>query len=98
IDLIHRMIKQYPDAFEMASTADDVVRIHKSGKIASMLGVEGGHSIENTIPMLRIYHELGVRYMTLTHSDNTDWADSATDKPKSNGLSPFRDDVVHELN
>jgi len=98
IDLIHRMVAKYPDAFEMASTADDVVRIHKAGKIASMIGVEGGHCIENSLALLRVYHTLGVRYMTLTHSENTDWADSATDKPKSNGLSPFGDDVVREMN
>jgi membrane dipeptidase len=98
IDLIHRMVKQYPDVFEMADTTDDVERISKTGKIASMIGVEGGHCIENSIPMLRIYHNLGVRYMTLTHSENTDWADAATDKPKSNGLSPFGDDVVKEMN
>jgi membrane dipeptidase len=98
IDLIHRMVKKYPDVFEMANTADDVLRIQKAGKVASMIGVEGGHSIENSLPMLRIYHQLGVRYMTLTHSENTDWADSATDKPKSNGLSPFGDDVVREMN
>jgi len=98
IDLIHRMVAKYPDAFEMASTADDVVRIHKAGKVASMIGVEGGHCIENSLPLLRVYYTLGVRYMTLTHSENTDWADSATDKPKSNGLSPFGDDVVREMN
>jgi membrane dipeptidase len=98
IDLIHRMVKQYPEVFEMADTSDDVERISKAGKVASMIGVEGGHCIENSIPMLRIYHKLGVRYMTLTHSENTDWADSATDKPKSNGLSPFGDDVVREMN
>jgi membrane dipeptidase len=98
IDLIHRMVKQYPEVFEMADTSDDVERISKAGKVASMIGVEGGHCIENSIPMLRIYHKLGVRYMTLTHSENTDWADAATDKPKSNGLSPFGDVVVKEMN
>jgi membrane dipeptidase len=98
IDLIHRMVKKYPDVFEFADTADDVVRIQKAGKVASMIGVEGGHCIENSIAMLRVYHKLGVRYMTLTHSENTDWADSATDKPKNNGLSPFGDDVVREMN
>ena len=98
IDLIHRMVERYPDAFEMAATADDVRRIRKSGKVASMIGVEGGHCIENSLALLRVYHRLGVRYMTLTHSENTDWADSATDKPKSNGLSPFGDDVVRDMN
>lgn len=98
IDVIHRMVKTYPDTFEMASTADDIVRIHKSGKIASLIGVEGGHSIDNSLGVLRIYYTLGVRYMTLTHSETLDWADSATDKPKNNGLSPFGEEVVLEMN
>jgi membrane dipeptidase len=98
IDLIHRMVRKYPDVFAMASTADDVVRIRKDGKIASLIGVEGGHSIDNSLGVLRTYYALGVRYMTLTHSDTLDWADSATDKPKSNGLSEFGERVVAEMN
>lgn len=98
IDLIHRMIKRYPETFEMAATADDIERIHKSGKIASMIGVEGGHSIENSLSLLRIFYGLGVRYMTLTHSDSLDWADSATDEAKSQGLSPFGEEVVLSMN
>jgi membrane dipeptidase len=98
IDLIHRMVAKYPDVFEMASTADDIVRIRKQGKIASMIGVEGGHSIDNSLGVLRTYYALGVRYMTLTHSDNLDWADSATDEPKLKGLSPFGERVVQEMN
>jgi membrane dipeptidase len=98
IDVIHRFVKAYPDTFEMAYTADDIVRIHKAGKIASLIGVEGGHSIDNSLGVLRTYHALGVRYMTLTHADNTDWADSATDKPKNHGLSPFGEQVVREMN
>lgn len=98
IDLIHRMIKRYPETFEMASTADDIERIHKSGKIASMIGVEGGHSIENSLSLLRIFYGLGVRYMTLTHSDSLDWADSATDDAKNQGLSPFGEEVVLSMN
>ena len=78
----------------MAYTADDVVRIHKEGKIASLIGVEGGHSIDNSLGVLRMYYELGVRYMTLTHSDTLDWADSATDKPKHHGLTDFGEEVV----
>jgi membrane dipeptidase len=74
------------------------VRIHKSGKIASLIGVEGGHSIDNSLGVLRTYYTLGVRYMTLTHSETLDWADSATDKPKSNGLSEFGEEVVLEMN
>ncbi len=98
IDVIRRMVKTYPDTFEMAYTADDVVRIHKEGKIASLIGVEGGHSIDNSLGVLRMYYELGVRYMTLTHSDNTDWADSATDKPVHHGLTDFGEQVVREMN
>jgi len=98
IDVIHRFVKKYPDTFEMASTAADIVRIRKQGKIASLIGVEGGHSIDNSLGVLRTYYSLGVRYMTLTHSDNLDWADSATDAPKLKGLSPFGEDVVREMN
>ena len=98
IDIIHRMVRAYPETFEMASTADDVVRIHANGKIASMIGVEGGHSIDNSLAVLRMYYLLGVRYMTLTHSETLDWADSATDKPKSHGLSDFGEQVVREMN
>jgi membrane dipeptidase len=98
IDVIHRMLHAYPDVFELALTAGDVTRIHKAGKIASLIGVEGGHSIDNSLGVLRQYHALGVRYMTLTHTETLDWADSATDKPKSNGLSPFGEQVVREMN
>ncbi|QDT92424.1 dipeptidase [Gimesia algae] len=98
IDLIHRMIKRYPETFEMAATADDIERIHQSGKIASMIGVEGGHSIENSLSLLRVFYGLGVRYMTLTHSDSLDWADSATDTAISDGLSPFGEEVVRTMN
>jgi membrane dipeptidase len=98
IDVIHRFVKGYPEAFEFARTADDIVRIHKSGKIASLIGVEGGHSIDNSLGVLRTYYDLGVRYMTLTHSETLDWADSATDEPKNHGLSPFGEEVVHEMN
>ncbi|MGF1583526.1 MAG: dipeptidase [Gemmataceae bacterium] len=98
IDLIHRMVQTYPDVFEMAKTVDDIYRIRKKGKIASMIGVEGGHSIANSLGVLRLYHKLGVRYMTLTHSETLDWADSATDDPKSNGLSQFGEGVVREMN
>src|SRR5262245_19728645 len=98
IDIVLRMIQKYPDTFELALTADDVERIHKSGKIASMIGMEGGHSIDNSLADLRMFHRLGARYMTLTHTSNTPWADSATDTPKSNGLSPFGEEVVKEMN
>lgn len=98
IDIIHRIVKQYPDVFEMASTADDIVRIHKSGKIASLIGVEGGHSIDNSLGVLRMFYALGVRYMTLTHSETIDWADSATDEAKHGGLTEFGESVVLEMN
>ncbi len=98
IDVIHRFVRRHPDAFEMASTTDDILRIHKQGKIASLIGVEGGHSIDNSLGVLRMYHRLGVRYLTLTHSENTDWADSATDQAKVGGLSPFGEEVVREMN
>jgi len=98
IDVIHRLVRTYPDAFEMAYSAADIVRIHKEGKIASLIGVEGGHSIDNSLGVLRMLYALGVRYMTLTHSENVAWADSATDKPKNHGLSPFGEQVVLEMN
>jgi membrane dipeptidase len=98
IDVIHRMVRAYPDTFELARSTDDIVRIRKAGKIASLIGIEGGHAIDNSLGVLRMYYDLGVRYMTLTHSESLDWADSATDKPKANGLSPFGEDVVREMN
>lgn len=98
IDVIRRMVAAYPDTFEMAYTADDIVRIHKAGKIASLIGVEGGHSIDNSLGVLRMLYALGVRYMTLTHSETLDWADSATDKPRHHGLTDFGEQVVREMN
>jgi membrane dipeptidase len=98
IKLIHEMVKRYPDTFEMAGTADDIVRIRKAGKVASLIGVEGGHAIENSLALLRHYYSLGVRYMTLTHSDTLDWADSATDTARHGGLTPFGEDVVRTMN
>ncbi len=94
IDLIERLVKRYPDTFEMAYTVDDIERIHRAGKIASLIGVEGGHSIENSLELLRRFYRQGARYMTLTHSDTLDWADSATDAARSGGLSPFGEEVV----
>jgi membrane dipeptidase len=98
IDLVHRMVRRYPETFEIARTVDDIERIHKDGKIASLIGVEGGHAIENSLGVLRILYSLGARYMTLTHSDTLDWADSATDTQKHNGLSPFGEEVVRTMN
>jgi len=98
IDIVYQMIRRYPETFELALTADDVDRIFKKGKIASLIGMEGGHSIDNSLAALRMFHRLGARYMTLTHTKNTPWADSATDDPKSSGLSPFGEEVVREMN
>jgi membrane dipeptidase len=82
----------------MAYTAADVTRAHKAGRIASLIGVEGGHQINNSLDVLRAYYDLGARYMTLTHSNNTAWADSATDNPAHHGLTPFGKEVVREMN
>jgi membrane dipeptidase len=98
IDIVGRMIEAYPNDLELARTADDVVRIHKAGRIASMLGVEGGRQIGGSLAALRQYYNLGARYMTLSHNQTTEWADSATDDPKYDGLSPFGVTVVHEMN
>ena len=98
IDIVKRMIAAYPKDLEQAYTADDVVRIHKGGKVASMIGVEGGRQIGGSLAALRAYYALGARYMTLTHNQTTEWADSATDDPKYGGLSPFGVTVVHEMN
>ena len=96
-DVALRLIRSQPD-FEQARTADDIDRIHKAGRIACLLGVEGGHMIENSFAALRIFYELGARYMTLTHWDNIDWADAATDRPEHYGLTGLGKKVVREMN
>jgi membrane dipeptidase len=98
MDLVHRLVARYADTFELALTADDVERIHRRGKIASLIGIEGGHSIGNSLAVLRMEYQLGARYLTLTHTKNTAWADAAGDKPEHHGLTPFGEDVVRELN
>jgi membrane dipeptidase len=98
IDIVRRMVAAYPETFELATTADDIARIHRRGRIASLMGIEGGYSIDDSLGLLREFHEAGVRYMTLTHSRTTTWADSATDAPKWGGLSPFGEQVVKEMN
>ena len=98
IDIVHRMMRKYPDTFELARTADDVERIFRKGKIASLIGMEGGHSIDNSLGALRMFYELGARYLTLTHSRNLPWADSCSDEPVLGGLSGFGEQVVHEMN
>ncbi|HVW67868.1 MAG TPA: dipeptidase [Steroidobacteraceae bacterium] len=98
IDLVKRMVARYPADFALAYTAADVQRIHASGKIASLIGIEGGHQINDSLAVLRQMYDLGARYMTLTHSLTTDWADSATDTPRHHGLTAFGKDVVREMN
>jgi membrane dipeptidase len=98
IDLVKRMSAQYPADFAMAYTAADIRRIHKGHKIASLIGIEGGHQINNSLAVLRQMYDAGARYMTLTHSTNTAWADSATDTPAHHGLTPFGIEVVKEMN
>jgi membrane dipeptidase len=98
IDIVHRMVARYPDRLALALTADDIERSIKQGKIASLIGMEGGHSINSSLATLRMMHRLGARYMTLTHSLNVPWADSATDTPKLDGLNAFGEDVVREMN
>jgi len=98
IDFVRSMIRRYPDALELALTAADVERIFAAGRVASLMGAEGGHSIASSLGVLRSLYELGVRYMTLTHNANVGWADSATDEPDCGGLSQFGRQVVGEMN
>lgn len=98
IDFVYKMVERYPDSFEIALTADDVESIFEKGKIASLIGVEGGHSIDCSIPTLRMLFRLGARYMTLTHDKNVPWADSCSDILQSRGLSQFGREVVYEMN
>jgi len=98
IDFVHRMSDMYPDVFELALTADDVERIFVQGKIASLIGMEGGHSIANSLATLRGMYDLGARYMTITHSRTLDWADAAGDDPQHDGLTEFGEEVIREMN
>lgn len=98
IDIVHGIIKRYPQHFELASSAADIRRIQKTGKVASLLGVEGASQMDNSLPVLRMYHALGVRYMTLTHSKHSDWADSANEAPRAEPLSAFGKVVINEMN
>jgi membrane dipeptidase len=98
IDIVRQMAQRYPNDLQMAYTEADVRRIHQSGRIASLIGIEGGHQINNSLAVLREMYVLGARYMTLTHVVNTDWADSATDAPTHHGLTPFGREVVREMN
>jgi membrane dipeptidase len=98
IDIARRMVEKYPETFEWALTASDLRRAHRDGKIGSLLGLEGGHAIENSLGTLRAYYDLGARYMTLTHNVTTAWADAALDSAKHGGLTPFGKEVVREMN
>lgn len=98
VDAVHTMLARYPDDLALATTADEVEAAFASGRVASLMGAEGGHSIGDSLGVLRTLYALGVRYMTLTHNDNTDWADSATDDPVHGGLTDFGRDVVREMN
>lgn len=98
IDVVQRLAAIYPDTFALAYTADDITRIHKSGKIASLIGMEGGHSIANSLGALRQFYALGARYMTITHTASTPWADSESGAPVHNGLTPFGRTVIAEMN
>ncbi|MEU7224630.1 dipeptidase [Streptomyces chrestomyceticus] len=98
IDVVRRMAARYPGDLRLAYTADDMEAARADGRIASLMGAEGGHSINNSLATLRALYELGVRYMTLTHNDNIDWADSATDEPRAHGLTAFGREVVREMN
>ncbi len=98
IDIVKRLAARYPADLGMAYTADDIVRLHKEGKVASLVGVEGGHQIDDSMAVLRAYYALGARYMTLAHFTDNHFADSATDDPKHHGLSPYGKAVVGEMN
>ncbi len=98
IDVVYRMVERYPEVLALALSADDVVRAHAEGKVASLIGMEGGHAIENSLAILRQLYRAGARYMTLTHSENVAWADSATDASEHGGLTDFGREVVREMN
>jgi membrane dipeptidase len=98
IAAVHKLAEEMPNQVALCTTAEQVRQAHRQGKIAALIGMEGGHMINNSLPVLRMYAELGVRYLTLTHSVNTDWADSSSNQPKHNGLTDFGKQVVQELN
>lgn len=98
IQLVHELIRRYPDTFALALSANDVDRCRESGRIASLIGIEGGHCIEDSLANLRRLHDLGARAMALTHADSVGWADAATDEPRHGGLTPFGEEVIREMN
>ncbi|MBL1066233.1 dipeptidase [Streptomyces sp. 7-21] len=98
IDAVLALVARYPEQLRLALTADDVAEARAEGRIASLMGAEGGHCLNNSLATLRAFHRLGVRYLTLTHNQNNDWADSATDEPRHGGLTAFGEEVVREMN
>ena len=98
MDLIHRMVRRYEQVFELAVNVEQIRSIRGRGKIACLIGIEGGHAIENSLALLRMYYRLGARYMTLTHNQTLDWADAATDEARHGGLTDFGEQVVREMN
>ncbi|MBA2670665.1 MAG: membrane dipeptidase [Gemmatimonadetes bacterium] len=98
MDIARQIFNRYPDVFEETLTADEALRSFREGRIASVMGMEGGHVLENSLGALRSYYDLGARYLTLTHSENTDWADAGTDTPRHDGLTAFGKEVVREMN
>ena len=98
IDIVYNMLRTYPETFQLALTAGDVEEAFGDGKIASLIGLEGGHSMGGSLGALRMFYRLGARYMTLTHNKNVPWADSCTDRPQAHGLTDFGKEVVHEMN
>ncbi len=98
IDIARRMIALYPDDLTFATSVEEVEQARRAGRIASLLGIEGGHTMANSLGVLRAYYDLGVRYMTLTHFHSTDWVDAATDTPRHDGISTFGEEVVGEMN
>lgn len=99
IDVIrHDIIGRHPQDFELALTAEDIERIHRAGKIAALIGIEGGHAVEDSVRLLRAFYALGARYMTLTHINTNNWADSSMDKPRHKGLAPLGRELVAEMN
>jgi len=98
IELIHSLVKSHPDELALALSAEDIPAISSQGKIAVLVGVEGGHAMENDLKNLERYYELGARYMTLTHNESTDWADASYDEPRHGGLSSFGKKVVKSMN
>lgn len=98
IDLVRELVRRHPDVFAMAYTAEDIERTHAEGRIASLIGMEGGNALNNSLAVLRSFYALGARYITLTHSQNLDWADASTDEAAHDGLTPFGVAVVREMN